>query len=171
MDIISHLIRISRQSRKIGLPILILLSALFSNPGLIVQSASAAPAITIKVNTTTDTNISDNFISLREAILLVNGGTSGNGFVTGLGRVLSTNEKNQITGGVIGSTGVPANIVFTDLGGTSTIALEGGTGTVNESLPPVERSGVVIDGLNGTGLPVNIDGSGAGVPLNSDIHG
>ena len=93
MDIISHFIRISRQSRKIGLPILILLSALFSNPGLIVQSASAAPAITIKVNTTTDTNISDNFISLREAILLVNGGTSGNGFVTGLGRNLSINEN------------------------------------------------------------------------------
>ena len=169
MDIISHFIRISRQSRKIGLPILILLSALFSNLGLIVQSASAAPAITIKVNTTTDTNISDNFISLREAILLVNGGKGGDGFATGLGRNLSINENKQITGGVIGSTGVAANIVFTDLGGTSTIALEGGTGTVNESLPPVERSGVVIDGLNGTGLPVNIDGSGAGVPLNSDI--
>jgi CSLREA domain-containing protein len=169
MDIISHLIRISRQSRKIGLPILILLSALFSNPGLIVQSASAAPTITIKVNTTTDTNISDNFISLREAILLVNGGTGGNGVVTGLGRVLSTKEKNQITGGVIGSSGVPANIVFTDLGGAPTIALEGGTGTVNESLPPVERSGVVIDGLSGVGVPVTIDGSGAGVPPSSDI--
>jgi CSLREA domain-containing protein len=169
MDIISHLIRISRQSRKIGLPILVLLSALFSNPGLIVQSASAAPTITIKVNTTTDTNISDNFISLREAILLVNGGTGGDGFVTGLGRILSTSEKNQITGGVIGSSGVPANIVFTDLGGASTITLEGGTGAANESLPPVERSGVVIDGLNGTGLPVKIDGSGAGVPPDSNI--
>ncbi len=168
MDIIPHLVRISRQSWKIGLSTLILLSALLSNPGLIVQPASAA-TITIKVNTTTDTNTSDNFISLREAILLVNGGTGGDGFVTGLGRILSTNENNQITGGVIGSTGVPANIVFTDLAGSPTIALAGGTGTLNESLPPVERSGVVIDGLSGLGLPVKIDGSGAGVPSGSDI--
>ncbi len=169
MDINTLLIRISRQARKIGLLSLILLSALFSNPGLIVQPAIAAPTITIKVNTTTDTNTLDNFISLREAILLVNGGTGGDGLVTGLGRGLSPNENNQITGGVIGSTGVAANIVFTDLPGSPTIVLASGTGTPNESLPPVERSGVVIDGLSGLGLPVKIDGSGAGVPLGSDI--
>jgi parallel beta-helix repeat protein len=151
------------------LSILILFGLLFSNLGLIVQSASAAPSITIKVNTTTDSNTLDNFVSLREAILLVNGGTGGDGLVTGLGRGLSPNEANQITGGVIGSTGVAANIVFTDLGGSPTIALAGGTGTLNESLPPIERSGVVIDGLSGVGLPVKIDGSGGGVPLASDI--
>ncbi len=169
MDIISHLIRIFRQSWKMGLSILILLCALFSNPGLFVQSASAAPTITIIVNTTTDTNTSDSYISLREAILLVNGGTGGDGLVTGLGRDLSTDESNQITGGVIGPGGVPANVVFTDLGGAPTIALEGGTGTPNESLPPVEQNGVVIDGLSGVGIPVKIDGSGAGVPADSDI--
>ena len=64
---------------------------------------------------------------------------------------------------------MPANIVFTDLGGSPIIALEGGTGTANESLPPVLQSGVVIDGLSGVGLPVKIDGSGAGVPPDSDI--
>lgn len=169
MDTISRHNRIFHLSWKIGLTILILLSALFSNPGLFVQSASAAPSITIKVNTTTDTNTLDNFISLREAILLVNGGTSGNGLVTGLGRNLSSNENNQITGGVIGATGVPANIIFTDLPGSPTIALAGGTGTANESLPPVLQSGVVIDGLSGVGIPVKIDGSGAGVPSGSNI--
>lgn len=169
MNIFHHLIRISRQSWKIGLPIVILLSVLFSNPGPIVRPASAAPTITIKVNTTTDTNNSDDFISLREAILLVNGGTSGDGLVTGLGRLLSTNENSQISGGVIGATGAPANIIFNDLGGSPVIALEGGTGTANESLPPILTSGVVIDGLSGVGLPVTIDGSGGGVPPDSDI--
>ena len=169
MNIISRLMRITNQSWKIGLPILILFSALFAYPGLFVQSVRADPAITIKVNTTTDTNTSDDFISLREAILLVNGGTGGDGFVTGLGRSLSTNENNQIIGGVIGPVGVPANIVFTDLGGSPVIALEGGTGTANESLPPVLQNGVVINGLGGLGLPVTIDGSGAGVPADSNI--
>jgi parallel beta-helix repeat protein len=169
MDIIFRLIRITHKSWKFGLPILILFSALFSNLGLFVQSASADPAITIKVNTTTDTNTSDDFISLRESILLVNGGTGGDGLVTGLGRSLSTNENNQISGGVIGPIGVPAKIVFTDLGGSPIIALQGGTGTANESLPPVLQSGVMLDGLSGAGVPVKIDGSGAGVPPNSNI--
>jgi parallel beta-helix repeat protein len=62
---------------------------------------------------------------------------------------------------------VAANILFTDLAGSTTIALAGGTGTANESLPPVLTSEVVIDGLNGTGLPVTINGSGA--PADSDI--
>ncbi len=169
MDIYFKTIRVTRRTWKLGLPILILLSMMFINPGLTIQSAHAAPAITIKVNTTADTNASDNFISLREAILLVNGGTGGNGLVTGLGRLLSVNESNQIVGGTIGGSGVAANIVFTDLPGAPTIALAGGTGTVNESLPPILRSGVVIDGNSGLGIPVKIDGSGAGVPVNSDI--
>jgi parallel beta-helix repeat protein len=169
MDNYHNLNRTSRQYRKMGLLILILIGVLFSGRGLSVHSASAAPAITIKVNTTSDTNISDNFISLREAILLVNGGTGGDGLVTGLGRVLSASESNQITGGIIGATAVPANIVFTDLPGSPTIALTSGTGTVNESLPPILTSGVVIDGLSGVGIPVKIDGSGAGVPPDSDI--
>ena len=169
MHTISHPNRIFCQSWKTVLTTLILLSVLSSNLGLIVQVASAAPAITISVNTTTDSNTSDNFISLREAILLVNGGTGGNGVVTGLGRALSSNETARITGGVIGSTGLAANIVFTGLAGNTTIALATGTGFPNESLPPVLTSGVVINGLNGTGLPVTIDGSGGGVPADSDI--
>jgi parallel beta-helix repeat protein len=169
MNIYYHQIRISRQFLKIGFLLLILLSALVFSFGSIVHSVNAASTITIKVNTTTDANSSDDFISLREAILLVNGGTSGDGFVTGLGRSLSANESSQIIGGVIGTSGVPANIVFTDLAGSPTIALQGGTGVANESLPPVLQSGVVIDGLSGTGLPVMIDGSGAGVPPNSVV--
>jgi parallel beta-helix repeat protein len=169
MDNFRNLIRNSSQYWKIGLAILILFGALFSAHGLIAQTASAAPAITITVNTTADVNVSDNFISLREAILLVNGGTGGDGLVTGLGRALSAGEAGQVPGGVIGATGVPANIVFTDLPGAPTIALSGGTGTLNESLPPILTSGVVIDGLSGVGIPVKIDGSGIGVPPDSDI--
>ncbi|HEX9092257.1 MAG TPA: right-handed parallel beta-helix repeat-containing protein, partial [Anaerolineales bacterium] len=169
MDNYRNLIRNARQYWKIGLSILILLGSLFSTNGLIAQTASAAPAITITVNTTTDTIVSDNFISLREAILLVNGGTGGDGLVTGLGRALSASETGQITGGVIGAAGVAANILFTDLPGSPTIALSGGTGTINESLPPILTSGVVIDGLSGVGIPVKIDGSGIGVPVESDI--
>ena len=110
------------------------------------QATHAAPTLTIKVNTTTDSNNSDSFISLREALLLVNGGTGGNGLRTGLGRALSAGELGQIVGGVITTTGVAANIVFTDLPGLSTITLAGGTGNANESLPPILTSGVVIDG-------------------------
>ena len=132
-------------------------------------AAYAAPAITIKVNTLGDTNTSDNLVSLREALLLVNGGTGGDGSRTGLGRALSVAEGNQIVGGAIGATGVAANIVFTDLPGLSTIALTQGTGAPNESLPPVLTSGVVINGLNGAGGRMIIDGSGAGVPASSNI--
>jgi len=169
MDNYHNLVQHFNQSRKIGLSILILICALISTQGLNIQHASAAPAITITVNTTIDSNTSDNFISLREAILLVNGGTGGDGLVTGLGRPLSLTESGQITGGIIGVDGAAANIVFTDLPGAPTITLAGGTGTANESLPPILRDGVVIDGLSGVGIPVIIDGSGAAVPPDSDI--
>ncbi len=129
--------------------------------------ASAAPIITIKVNTTADNTTSDTLISLREAILLVNGGTGGDGLRTGLGRPLTLGESNQIGGGTITSTGVAANIVFTDLAGLATINLSMGTGSANESLPPIFTSGVVIDGLNGAGGRVNINGSGA--PASTDV--
>ncbi|HET7378299.1 MAG TPA: right-handed parallel beta-helix repeat-containing protein, partial [Anaerolineae bacterium] len=133
------------------------------------SNASAAPAITIRVNTTADNNISDNFISLREAILLVNGGTGGDGFRTGLGRSRTANETSLISGGTITTVGVAANIIFTDLPGLPTIALSTGTGSANESLPPIFTSGVVINGISGGGGRVKIDGSGAGVPADSDI--
>ena len=141
--------------------------ALAVNLVLTRSNVSAAPTITIKVNTTADNNTANNFISLREAILLVNGGTGGNGSRTGLGRSLTVSETSQIVGGTITSTGVAANIVFTDLPGGSTIVLSTGTISANESLPPILTSGVVIDGLNGAGGRITIDGSGA--PAGSDI--
>jgi parallel beta-helix repeat protein len=161
--------RISLPALKIGLAILIMAGVLFTGSILQARPANAAPALTIHVNTTTDSNSADTFVSLREAILLVNGGTGGDGVVTGLGRALTVDESNQITGGAFGPTGEPANIIFTDLGGSPTIALAQGTGVANESLPPVLTSGVVINGLSGVGIPVKIDGSGAGVPADSDI--
>jgi parallel beta-helix repeat protein len=141
--------------------------ALAVNLALTRSNVSAAPTITIRVNTTADNNTSDNFMSLREAILLVNGGTGGNGTRTGLGRSLSAGESSLIAGGTITTAGVAANIVFTDLPGLSTIALSIGTGSANESLPPILTSGVVINGTNGVGGRVKIDGAGA--PVDSDI--
>jgi hypothetical protein len=132
--------------------------------------AGAAPAITIRVNTTLDNNLSDGFISLREAILLVNGGIGGDGLRIGLNRPLSSGEAALISGGTIVATGVAANIVFTDLPGLSTIALTQGTDPMlhpDESLPPILTSGVVINGLNGAGGRTTVDGSGA--PAGSNI--
>src|SRR5512135_378567 len=60
------------------------------------QSTYAAPTLTIKVNTTTDSNSADSFISLREALLLVNGGTGGDGLRSGLGRAMTAGELGQI---------------------------------------------------------------------------
>jgi parallel beta-helix repeat protein len=133
----------------------------------IEHSAAAAPTLTIKVNTTADNNASDNVVSLREALLLVNGGTGGDGTRSGLGRPLSANETAQIVGGTVGTVGVAANIVFTDLPGLSTIALTGGTGSPGESLPPIMTSEVVVDGTDAVGGRVTIDGSGA--PATSNV--
>lgn len=154
------------------LPFAVLLSlvpilAFTANLALFSRTTSAAPTITIRVNTTADNNASDASISLREAILLVNGGTGGDGTRSGLGRALSATEATLISGGTITSTGIAANIVFTDLPGLSTIALTTGTGIPNESLPPILTSGVVVDGTSGGGDKVKVDGSGA--PAGSDI--
>jgi parallel beta-helix repeat protein len=167
MDITARFPRPSRQIHKKILTTLVLLATLVSSLGFPAGPVRAAPAITIHVNTIADANLSNNYLSLREAILLVNGGTGGDGLRTGLGRTLSANELTQVTGGTYGATGAAANIIFTTLGGSPTIALSLGTGLANESLPPVMTSGVVIDGSSGVNLPVTIDGSGA--PVNTDI--
>ena len=153
--------------RSIWLRISVILIALmtFANHG--AQPVNAAPTLTIRVNTTADSNTSDTTISLREAILLVNGGTGGDGTRTGLGRALSSQESALISGGIIGATGVAANIVVSDLPGLSVIAITSGTGSANESLPPILTSGVVINGATGAGTPVTLDGSGA--PAATDI--
>ncbi|HVP22265.1 MAG TPA: right-handed parallel beta-helix repeat-containing protein, partial [Anaerolineaceae bacterium] len=153
------------RSAWLHISILLIVLITLANPG--AHLASAAPAITIRVNTTTDSNTSNTSISLREAILLVNGGTGGNGTRTGLGRPLSTQENALISGGSIGATGVAANIVFSDLPGLSIIAITSGTGSANESLPPVLTSGVVINGATGVGTPVTLDGSSA--PAATDV--
>ncbi len=124
-----------------------------------VHSARAAPALTIRVNTTGDTNDGgDSNISLREAILMVNGGTGGDGIRTGLGRALSGGEAGLVSGGSIGATGAAASIVFTDLTAVDTINVMNSTGSSHESLPPVLTSGVVINGVTGSGTPVVIQG-------------
>jgi hypothetical protein len=162
-------VNISQMALKFRLVFLTIAGVIFSAPALMARPASAVLAITIQVNTPTDSNTADDFLSLREAFLLVKGGIGGDGLVTGLGQELTANEMNQVTGGTFGLADEPANSVFTNLGGAPTIALAQGTGVANESLPPILTSGVMIDGLSGVGVPVKIDGSGAGVPADSDI--
>ncbi len=165
MRSISILYGFTLRSNWLRLSILLIVLAGLAFPAPL--AASAAPTITIRVNTTTDSNTSNTTLSLREAILLVNGGTGGNGVRTGLGRALSSQESALISGGTIGAAGVAANIVFTDLPGLSVIAITSGTGSANESLPPVLTSGVVINGATGVGTPVTLDGSGA--PASTDV--
>jgi hypothetical protein len=153
--------------RSNSLRILIILITLVTLALQRTQPVSAAPAITIRVNTTSDSNTSNTTLSLREAILLVNGGTGGDGQRTGLGRSLSTQEAALISGGTIGNTGVPANIIFSDLPGLSVINITSGTGLANESLPPILTSGVVINGATGAGTPVTLNGAGA--PAGTDV--
>jgi hypothetical protein len=133
-----------------------------------------ATPFTIRVNSTGDDTTADSFITLREAILIANGGTGGDGARTGLGRALNPGEAALITGGIIGATGVAASIIFSDLPGGSVIPLANGTFVPsvppadpnlpnNESLPPILTSGVVVDGTSAVGTPITIDGSGVTV--------
>jgi parallel beta-helix repeat protein len=157
--------RFSLHSLRLGISLILI--GLITLASLGAGIVSAAPTITIRVNTLSDSNTSDTTLSLREAILLVNGGSGGDGIRTGLGRALSSQESALISGGTIGATGVAANIVFSDLPGLATIAITSGTGSANESLPPILTSGVVINGATGAGTPVTLDGSAA--PAATDV--
>jgi parallel beta-helix repeat protein len=153
--------------RPIWLRLALISIILITFASLGARPVSAAPTLTIRVTTTVDSNTSDSAISLREAILMVNGGTGGDGLRTGLGRSLSGQEAALVSGGTIGSAGAAANIVFSDLPGLAVIGITSGTGSVNESLPPILTSGVVINGSTGAGTPVTLDGSGA--PATTDV--
>ncbi len=63
-------------------------------PQLEELESRLSPA-TLTVNTTADNTTSDAFLTLREAILVVNAGTNA-GVIPGLGRALSAGEQGQI---------------------------------------------------------------------------
>lgn len=129
-------------------------------------TAHAAPKTvggTFTVNGAGDLATANNFITLREAILLANGGTGGDGTSTGLGRNLTDNEKAQLSGCAFsGSTdnwtitsgcggGITDTIVFSlSVGVTITL------GTA--SMPVINDSAPTI--IDGTAISPTLDTSG-----------
>jgi len=106
-----------------------LLSLLALAPGPALAAAS------IVVDSNLDTNTSDNVLTLREAVLLANGGTGGDGTITGLGRALDGGESDNVSG----SPGAASADTITFSGAVTTIAL----GT---NLPAITEGGDTIDG-------------------------
>ncbi len=97
----------------------------------------SAAAGTITVNTNADNTTEDSFITLREAIMISNGGTGA------LGRPLTAGELALISGSV--GAGIADNIVF---GGAYTILL-------NFALPDITDANTVINGYTVSGTVVN----------------
>jgi hypothetical protein len=126
-------------------------------PALAVRPAQAAPSQdpasggTITVNSNLSVNFPDTLITLREAILIANGGTGP----TGLNRPLLPPEMAQLSGCTFSSgyitggcgSGLPDTIVFTGLTPGASIYL-------TSELPPVDDSAATtIDGSAGNILP------------------
>ncbi|MFN8535433.1 MAG: right-handed parallel beta-helix repeat-containing protein [Dehalococcoidia bacterium] len=144
---------------------ILLVIVLFSMVG--PSRVEAVPTFTIAVNSLADNTTADAFLTLREAILLTNGGTGGDGTRTGLGRALTPGEAARVTGGIVGAAPLSATIGFTFFSGDQTITLNAtGTLSPNESLPPILTSDNVIDGST-TGGRITIDAVTS--PVSSDI--
>ena len=129
--------------------------------GLVVLTADGKihilappPAAFIAVDTTADdttqNGTSNAVITLREAILLSNGGTGGDGFTTGLGRALTTGacpgafETCYISGTFgfgVGDIIVFDNTTYVPAGGTIRVS---GSAT-RRSLPPIRDNSTTID--------------------------
>ncbi|MGH8248759.1 MAG: hypothetical protein ACREUU_20300, partial [Gammaproteobacteria bacterium] len=110
------------------------------------QPALAVGAIT--VDTTSDANVSDSELSIREAILLANGGMGA----SGLNRALSVDEADNVSG-TAGAASVDT-ITFSDPpfpAGTP------GVITINAVLPSLLGGNDIVDG---TGRGVILDGAG-----------
>jgi CSLREA domain-containing protein len=121
-------------------------------------SAPFVLAGTIVVDTTGDSNTIDDFLALREAILLAKGGTGGNGTSSGLGRPLTAGESDNVTGTLGFSSANTINFdpaVF-PTGSPATI-------TLGSALPVIDVGYTTIDGTNGGGSPagVIVDGNGS----------
>jgi hypothetical protein len=130
-------------------------------PGILRAPSTVGGTFT--VNGSGDLNSANGLLSLREAILLANGGTGGDGTNTGLGRALTDGEKAQLSGcTTIGTTdnwtitggcgaAITDTIVF-DLSVGVTITL----GTT--SIPVINDTAPTI--IDGTGISPTIDASG-----------
>lgn len=152
-------------SRRSILALLLVLAILPVIGLLTTPNAHAAPKTTggtFTVNGAGDLTTANNFITFREAILLANGGTGGDGTSTGLGRTLTDNEKAQLSGCAF--SGSTDNWTITGgCGGGITDTIEfsltvGVTITLGTTaLPPVNDSTPTI--IDGTAVSPTIDAS------------
>jgi hypothetical protein len=130
----------------------LLAPALTARPAQAAPSQDPAAGGTFTVDTTSDGNVADAHLSLREAILLANAGT----LPGGLGRPLTAGEQAQVNGcnmaGGIIITGCglsqPDTIVFTGLN-------PGATVYITSTLPDVDDDAAqtTIDGTLGNIFP------------------
>jgi CSLREA domain-containing protein len=120
---------------------------------LAIPPGPALAASTITVDSTADGNTADGVLTLREAILLANGGVGGDGVTSGLGRGLEFEEYDNLGGSIPGAGSVDT-INFSDppfsLANTGVIS-------VSTVLPTLVGGNDVIDA---TGRGVRIDGTG-----------
>jgi hypothetical protein len=134
--------------------------------GLRAEPNAPQAAGTFTVNGTGDNTDANNFLTLREALLLVRGGTDGSG---GLGRGLTDSEKMQISGTctwsgttddrhITGGCGpsIADKIVFDMLDATII--------TLSSVLPHVDDSAPTV--IDGTSIVPQIDASAIGAGNN-----
>ncbi len=133
----------------------------------ILLGISAAQAGTLTVNSNADSNVCNDVLTLREAMLLASGGNY-------LGRPLTTGERNQISGATFAAAPPPANCSFTaaywsitsGVGGgiADNIAFSNGVTTiiVTSGLPNITWAEDIINGLKSDGTKAAIDGTAAG---------
>jgi hypothetical protein len=133
----------------------------------VLIGAGVARAGTLTVNSNADSNICDDVLTLREAMLLGSGGNS-------LGRPLTTAERNQISGATFSPAPPPLNCAFTasywsvsgGLGGGIVDDITFSNGVTNilvtSGLPNITWAEDVINGLKADGTKAAIDGTAAG---------
>jgi hypothetical protein len=153
------------KSRLVRLVVLVGIATLLLGVGMVIRTAPVAHAApqaggTFTVNSTADLNTKDGELTLREAIMLANGGTGA----SGLGRTLSDGEKAQLGGCSWG--GSSPNWTITGGCGesiTDTINFNLSIGSVialNSFLPLINDSAATT--LDGTGVGPLIDASSVG---------
>lgn len=126
-------------------------------------NASAAPLSTgaLNVNTSDDNNLSDGYLSLREAMLIIKGGTGAGG----VNRHLKDSELARISGGCATVGGTIDDRTVSMSGCTTdtitfNLALGDNVIALNTVLPPIDWSAPTT--IDGTGVSPVIDFSALG---------
>jgi hypothetical protein len=133
----------------------------------VLISVGTAQAGTLTVNTNADSNVCNDFLTLREAMLIGSGGNA-------LGRPLTTAERNQISGATFAAAPPPLNCSFTasywsitsGVGADTQDNIVFATSVTNiiltSGLPNITWAEDIINGLKSDGTKAAIDGTAAG---------